>query len=68
MTSAAFVFEADEDVWKSLLRNQVNPIMALMTGRLELIRGDLGRLLPYADAAKELLHLVTQIDTEFADA
>ena len=64
---SAFIFEADIGVWKSLLLNQSNPILALMTGRLELARGDFGKLLPYANAAKELLHLVTEIETEFDD-
>jgi putative sterol carrier protein len=68
LASAAFVLEAEQDLWRQLLAGQGSPVMALMTGRLRLTRGDFSRLLPYAEAAKELLALVSQIETVFDDS
>ena len=64
-SAVAFALEADPPVWRELLEGKGSPVMALMTGRLKLTKGDLVALVPYAGAAKELLTLAAQIETTF---
>lgn len=54
----AFVFQADADGWDQIFSGRGSPVMALLSGRIRLVRGDLTRLIPYAGAAKELLDLI----------
>ncbi len=65
VADAAFVLEATPAAWKLVLASQVSPVMALLTGQIRLVRGDLTRLLPYTAAAKELVRLAGAIETEF---
>jgi putative sterol carrier protein len=65
LATAAYVLEAPAAVWRELLEGRGSPVMALMTGRLSLARGELVALLPYASAARELLTLATQVETSF---
>jgi putative sterol carrier protein len=67
LAEAAFVFEAEAPAWREVLSGAGSPLMALMTGKLRLARGELARLLPYASAAKELLTLVNQVPTSFPE-
>ena len=60
-----FLIEGDADAWRDLFGRRLAPLMALMTGRIRLARGELTRLLPYAGAAKELIDLAASIDSEF---
>ncbi len=65
LATAAYVLEAPPAVWRELLEGRGSPVMALVTGRLWLTRGELATLLPYAGAAKELLTLATLVETTF---
>ncbi len=65
VAGADYVLEAAPAAWKQVLSSQVSPIMALMTGQVRLARGELTRLLPYTAAAKTLVDLAGQLDTEF---
>jgi putative sterol carrier protein len=65
IATADFVLEAAPAAWRDLLGGKVAPVMALLTGRVRLARGDLARLLPYSAAAKELIAVGSTIDTEF---
>jgi putative sterol carrier protein len=65
LAAAAYVIEASAGVWRDLLDGRTSPIMALMTGKLSLTRGNLAGLLPYAGAANELVSVATQIRTVF---
>jgi putative sterol carrier protein len=67
LAAAVFVFEGAPAVWREVLAGRVSPVMALMSGRLRLARGELARLLPYAAAAKELLVLAGAVDTTFPE-
>ncbi len=68
VAGADYVLEAAPAAWKQVLSAQVSPIMALMTGQVRLARGELTRLLPYTTAAKTLVDLAGQLDTEFPAA
>lgn len=65
LAAATYVMEASEPVWRELLAVRTSPLMLLMTGKLRLTRGNLGALLPYAGAAKELVDTVTLVRTYF---
>jgi hypothetical protein len=41
--------------------------MALLSGRIRLHKGDLSALLPYANAARELLGLAGSVPTRFSE-
>lgn len=62
---ATYVIRAAARVWKRVLRGEIEPLLGLMTGKLELRRGSLARLTPYAKASKELLAAATRIDSHF---
>lgn len=63
--AAAYVIEASAGTWRDLLGARSSPIMALMTGRLSLTRGNIAALLPYASAANELVATAACIESIF---
>jgi len=63
--TAAFVISASRDSWQKILNKELDPMMAVMTKKLELKKGNVGTLLKYVDAAKELIRSATKIPTEF---
>lgn len=65
---ADYIMEAALPVWKSLLSGQAQPIMALMTGKLKLVRGSLAALTPYVQASQELVAAAGRVPTQFPDA
>jgi putative sterol carrier protein len=68
LAAAAYVIEAAAGTWRDLLGARSSPIMALMTGRLRLTRGNIASLLPYASAANELVATAARIESLFPDA
>lgn len=66
--SARYILRGSRGVWQHVLSGRSQPIMAVMTGKLRLMRGDLAGLLPYAGAAKELLGTASTIATTFPDS
>lgn len=65
--AARFVLAGSATTWRQLLQEGASPVMAVLTGRLKLVRGDLASLLPYAGAARELLRAPAAFDTAFPD-
>lgn len=65
--AARYVIEAAPDAWRMMLGGELAPLMALMTGKLRLTRGDFASLLPYANAAKELVVVATAIPFRFPE-
>ncbi len=55
LDAAEYLFEARPEVWDELLSGRMAPVMALMTGKLRLMRGSLATLMPYVAAARELI-------------
>ncbi len=66
--TARYILRGSRGVWQQVLTGNSQPIMAVMTGKLRLVRGDLAGLLPYAGAAKELLGTASTIETTFPDS
>jgi putative sterol carrier protein len=52
---ADFVLAASPATWHDLVTARTTPVMAAMTGRLRLVKGDLLALAPHAKAAAALL-------------
>lgn len=64
---ADFVLEADVATWRRVLARSVEPILAIMRGKLALKKGSLSKLLPYTKAASELVHSAHDVPTRWPD-
>ncbi|HSU17709.1 SCP2 sterol-binding domain-containing protein [Longimicrobium sp.] len=64
-TNAPFVFRADAATWQRLLAGQVDPVGAVMQGKLRLVRGNLLTLAKYAQAAKDMVTAAATVGGTF---
>jgi putative sterol carrier protein len=55
LARAAFTFGADPATWRRLLAREMEPVAAVMQGKLRLLRGNLFALAKYAQAAKDMV-------------
>jgi putative sterol carrier protein len=62
---AVFELRATPEVWKRLLAGEMEPIWGLMSGKIELARGSISKLIPYARAAKELVASAAALPATF---
>ncbi|MBI3949458.1 MAG: SCP2 sterol-binding domain-containing protein [Acidobacteria bacterium] len=62
--SAGFVISANYDRWKQLFRGELDPVRAMMMGQIS-IKGNLGVLMKYMKAAKDLLECGGQVSSTF---
>lgn len=60
----AYCFWGPLIVWRQILEKKLDPVQAMMTGKLH-IKGDIAQVLRMPRAAVELVNCATQIDTEF---
>jgi len=67
LESATFVFRGNRAAWRHILAEGGSPVMALLSGRIRLAKGELTALLPYAHAARELLGLAGSVPTRFCE-
>ena len=51
--------------WQQVLTGAVPPLLAIMTGKLKLTKGALAELLPYVNAAKELVLTAASVPSLF---
>lgn len=65
IAGARYVMEAGPATWRELLSGRTAPLMALMSGRLRLTRGELAALVPFAGAASELVAAAVAMNSEF---
>lgn len=65
MAQATFVIYGEEEVWREVLSGQIQPLMAIMRGKLKLQKGSLAKLMPYTKAAIELVNSAQTLPTEF---
>jgi putative sterol carrier protein len=63
-TNAAFTITANYDRWKQLFRGELDPVRAMMMGQIS-IKGNLGVLMKYTKAAKDLLACGGQVPSQF---
>lgn len=64
--SAEFLVRAPYSRWKDVILGDLEPIKALMQGKLR-VRGDLPKILRYVKGTQELANLTTEVDTSFPD-
>lgn len=63
--TAPFVLEAPLPVWQRLLAGSLDPLWALVSGKVRLARGPLAGLVPWAAAARELVAAARRVPTSF---
>jgi putative sterol carrier protein len=63
---AEFVVRAPYSRWKDVVQGHLEPVKALMQGKLR-VGGDLPKILRYVKATQELAHLTSLVDTTFPD-
>ncbi|UCE10500.1 MAG: hypothetical protein JSW61_00815 [Candidatus Thorarchaeota archaeon] len=59
-----YVYEADYDSWVQILKGDLDPVRALLSGQSR-IQGDMAKVLKATDAAKELVRTAGMVETEF---
>lgn len=62
---ADLVIRSSVEGWQGLLAGKLDPIWALLSGRLRLVRGNLSELVPYAHAAKALVEAAASLEASF---
>lgn len=65
---AAFLLRATGEDWRELLAGRLEPMWGILSGRLELARGSVAALLPFAQAARHLVEAIATVETVFPDA
>lgn len=59
---ARFVLSADREGWEMLLTGRIAPTMAIVRGKLKVLKGSVGALMPHAQAASELVRVAQGVD------
>ena len=65
LESAAYVFRAGVAEWRRLLAGEMDPVSAVMNGKLRLTRGNLFTLAKYAPAAREMVLAAGEVGGDF---
>jgi putative sterol carrier protein len=64
--NAEFVISATYRRWKDVVLGELDPVRAMMQGKLR-VRGDLPKILRYVQAAHELVAICAAVPTRFPD-
>jgi putative sterol carrier protein len=67
LADVAYLVEAAPADWREVLSGRASPILSLMSGRLRLTQRNLAALLPYANAAKELVTTAATVHARFPE-
>lgn len=65
LEEADFVIGASGETWKGLLEGSLDPMFAVLQGRLHLRQGKTAELLPHAQAAKAMVSAAKGIDADY---
>jgi putative sterol carrier protein len=68
LETSAYQFRADPANWKRLLAGDLDPVSAVMQGKLRLSRGNLFTLAKYAPAAREMVLAAGEVGGTFPPA
>jgi len=60
-----YILSGQASAWELVLTGRAAPLLAIITGKLRLTKGRLPELLPFADAAKELVGAAAEVEVEF---
>lgn len=63
-----FALHGTAAVWKRVLQGDLDPLFALMSGKLKLTRGRVAQLVPFAQAAKEMVQAARRIEATYPRA
>jgi putative sterol carrier protein len=64
---ARYVLSGTLVAWQAVLTGSVAPLIAIMTGKLRLTKGSLFELIPYVNAAKELVAAAALVESVFPE-
>lgn len=62
-----YVLSATRSNWQALLDGRLAPLMAILTGRLKLTKGNLAELLPFVGAAKEMMAAASAVEASWPE-
>ena len=62
--AAPYVLRAPYTRWRSILEGELDPVKAMMQGKLK-VQGNLATIIRYVRAANELVRLTGTVPTEF---
>jgi putative sterol carrier protein len=65
--AARYVLSGTVIAWRQVLTGTQAPLIAIMTGKLRLTKGSLVELIPYVNAAKELVAAAALVQATFPD-
>ena len=64
---APFVIVAPYERWKQVIRGEVDPIKAMMEGKLKMTKGHLPTMLRFVESSRALVVSATKVPTRFLD-
>ncbi len=67
LKSSTVAIGASDAAWRRVLAGEVDPVLGLMRGTLKLEKGNLIRILPFAEGARALLRAATRLEGELPD-
>lgn len=59
------ILSASTETWRRILQGTGDPVLAILLGQIRFERGSWSSLVPYADAARELLRAAAGIEASF---
>ena len=62
---APFIIVAEYARWKEVIEGHVDPIKAMMQGKLKLVKGHLPTMLRFVESSRQLVVSASRVDTEF---
>ena len=65
--NAPFVIVSDYARWKQVILREVDPIKAMMQGKLKLTKGHMPTIVRYVQASRELVESTSRVDSSFRD-
>lgn len=64
-TDSRYILSGRVAAWEQVLTGKAPALLAIMTGKLKLAKGNIAELLPHAEAAKELVLAAAEVDASF---
>jgi len=61
---AEYVYEASYDNWVKILKSELDPVRALLSGQAKVV-GDMAKIMRATKAAQQLVATTTHIETEY---
>jgi putative sterol carrier protein len=64
---AEFIIVADYDRWREVIEGRLDPIKAMMEGKLRLEKGSLPTMIRFVESSRQLVESATRVPTTFLD-